>query len=55
MIQQESAGNAMTGRPYPVPDIRAKNRLRSPIGADQPGFLSSRPVLTAAVNLRHVD
>jgi CubicO group peptidase (beta-lactamase class C family) len=22
MLQQESAGNAMTGRPYPVPDVR---------------------------------
>jgi CubicO group peptidase (beta-lactamase class C family) len=26
MIQQESAGNPMTGRPYPVPDIRAISR-----------------------------
>jgi CubicO group peptidase (beta-lactamase class C family) len=26
MIQQESAGNPGTGRPYPVPDIRAISR-----------------------------
>jgi CubicO group peptidase (beta-lactamase class C family) len=26
MIQQESAGNPMTGRPYPVPDIRGISR-----------------------------
>jgi CubicO group peptidase (beta-lactamase class C family) len=26
MVQQESAGNQMTGRPYPVPDIRAISR-----------------------------
>ena len=26
MVQQESAGNYMTGRPYPVPDIRAISR-----------------------------
>lgn len=26
MIQQDSAGNPMTGRPYPVPDIRAISR-----------------------------
>ena len=26
MIQQQDAGNAMTGRPYPVPDIRAISR-----------------------------
>ncbi len=26
MVQQQDAGNAMTGRPYPVPDIRAISR-----------------------------
>jgi hypothetical protein len=26
MMQQESAGNAMTGRPYPVPDVRGISR-----------------------------
>jgi CubicO group peptidase (beta-lactamase class C family) len=26
MLQQESAGNAMTGRPYPVPDVRGVSR-----------------------------
>jgi len=26
MIQQVDAGNPMTGRPYPVPDIRAISR-----------------------------
>jgi hypothetical protein len=31
MVQQESAGNPMTGRPYPVPDIRGI-RAPSPTG-----------------------
>jgi CubicO group peptidase (beta-lactamase class C family) len=26
MVQQVDAGNAMTGRPYPVPDIRGISR-----------------------------
>jgi hypothetical protein len=26
MIQQVDGGNGMTGRPYPVPDIRALSR-----------------------------
>ena len=26
MVQQEGAGNGMTGRPYPVPDLRAMSR-----------------------------
>ncbi len=26
MVQQVDAGNAMTGRPYPVPDIRGVSR-----------------------------
>jgi hypothetical protein len=26
MIQRQDAGNPMTGRPYPVPDIRAISR-----------------------------
>ena len=38
MIQQESAGNAMTGRPYPVPDIRAISRSITYGALVDPGF-----------------
>jgi acetyl esterase len=38
MIQQESAGNPMTGRPYPVPDIRAISRSLTYSALINPGF-----------------
>jgi CubicO group peptidase (beta-lactamase class C family) len=38
MVQQESAGNAMTGRPYPVPDIRGISRSITYSALVDPGF-----------------
>ena len=50
MIQQQDGGNPMTGRPYPVPDVRGISRLDHRRCACRSCAFSTRPILRCTVS-----